>query len=119
MNTTQNITGVTCSPIPLITDPLGRSWQQPARHLIEIDATHALMDQATFDGLAEYSASNPSGVYPGKMWKRHDGAFDYDFLRKGGKPVWMLCWYGESKIGPGYCSNNYRTILLPTTGGTL
>ncbi len=98
--------------IPPITDPMGRNWDQPAPKEILLDATHALMTRASFERLAEYSASVPSGVYPGKMWKRHDGAFDHAFRSRGGQPVWMLCWYGLSEKGPGYCSINSRIILL-------
>jgi hypothetical protein len=58
------------------------------------------------------SASNPTGAYEGKMWKRHDGSFDERFKARGGVPVWLLCWFGESQIGPGLVSNNYRKILL-------
>lgn len=47
--------------IPPITDPLGKSWQQPHRRFIELDDTHALMSEQTFKGLPEYSMSNPSG----------------------------------------------------------
>lgn len=81
--------------IPPMTDPLGRHWEQPCRSRILIDGTHALMERATFDGLAEYSSSIPSGVYVGKMWKRHQGIFNETFLAKGGKPVWQLFWFGE------------------------
>lgn len=97
-------------PIPRITDPLGKHWDQPDRSEILLDDTHALMTAATFVHLAEYSATRPTGVYPGKMWRRHDGAFDFQFLAAGGKPEWLLCWYGES--GPGYCSNHSRKIIL-------
>lgn len=102
--------------IPPITDPLGRYWKQPPVTDILIDDTHALMTEETFRQLMEYSATNPTGAYEGKMWRRHDGSFDREFLAHGGKPVWMLCWYGESKIGPGYVSNNYREILLVGCG---
>lgn len=98
--------------IPPITDPMGSGWYQPDRWLIEIDKTHALMPRRVFDGLHEYSGTKPTGVYPGKMWKRHDGVFDRAFIANGGKPEWLLCWYGESEIGPGYCSNHYRKIVL-------
>lgn len=100
------------SPIPPITDPMGAGWRQPKRAAIEIDEVHALMSRSTFDALAEYSASNPSGVYPGKMWRRHDGAFDRRFIESGGKPVWILCWFGFSERGPDFCSNNSRLIIL-------
>jgi hypothetical protein len=98
--------------IPPITDPMGQNWEQPDTALIEIDSEFARMSTRTFEALAEYSASRPTGVYPGKMWRRHDGAFDREFLRKGGRPEWLLCWYGESEIGPGYCSNHHRKIVL-------
>jgi hypothetical protein len=98
--------------IPQITDPLGASWDQPERKDILVDQTHAVMTLTTFLSLSEYSCSNPSGIYPGKMWKRHDGAFDREFIARGGKPKWLLCWFGESKKGPEFCSNNYREILL-------
>lgn len=97
--------------IPTITNPLGAHWRQPDRTHIIVDNTHALMTRRTFDSLAEYSASKPTGVYPGKMWKRFDGSFDREFLARGGKPVWLLCWYGECD-DPKMCSNNSRVILL-------
>jgi hypothetical protein len=107
-------------PIPPITDPMGRHWDQPDRREILIDETHALMTVRTFKALAVYSATQPTGVYDGKMWKRHDGAFNPVYLAQGGKPTWMLCWYGPSSKGPGWCQTNMRTILLtdgPATTG--
>lgn len=84
---------------------------RPATSNILIDDTHALMTRRTFEDLPEYSATNPTGAYEGKMWRRHDGAFDREFLARGGKPVWLLCWYGESEL-PDFVSNNSREILL-------
>lgn len=97
--------------IPPITDPLGRNWQQPDRSEILIDDTHALMSRQTFQTLKEYSATFPTGVYEGKMWKRHDGALDHGFLARGGKPVWLLVWFGLSD-NPDTVSNNFREILI-------
>ena len=99
-------------PIPPITDPLGRYWEQPRRQDIEIDDEHAIMTRATFDALHEYSCSAPSGVYPGKMWRRHNGIHDRVFLSRGGKPEWCLCWFGPSPRGADYCQTNTRRILL-------
>lgn len=99
-------------PIPKMDHPLSSGWKQPARILIEIDDTHAAMSQAVFDELHEYSCSSPSGVYPGKMWSRHDGAFDRAFLARGGKPEWLLCWYDVSEHGPEWCSTKTRKILI-------
>lgn len=99
--------------IPPITEPMGKYWKQPSLSDVLIDDTHALMDEKRFMELAEYSASNPTGCYPGKAWRRHDGAFDEKFIRSGGKPIWKLCWFGFSKNGdPKLCSNNYRTVLF-------
>lgn len=98
--------------IPPITDPMGRNWEQPRPGEILVDETHALMTRDAFEQLAEYSSTRPSGVYPGKMWKRHDGIYDHAYLAAGGKPEWLLCWYGESEKGPGWCSNHHRKILL-------
>lgn len=98
-------------PIPPITDPLGRQWRQPARSSILIDDTHAVMTVTTFAELAEYSASRPSGVYPGKMWKRHEGLFDPRCKPEDRR--WLLYWYGEVDGRPDLCSNNHRVILDP------
>ncbi|MGS1073059.1 hypothetical protein [Burkholderia glumae] len=86
--------------IPPITDPLGRYWRQPHRNEILIDDEHAVMTRSTFNKLAEYSTTRPTGVYPGKMWKAiyKSGAF--------------LRWYGIVEGRPDLCSNNQRLILL-------
>lgn len=97
--------------VPPITEPLGKHWKQPDRKEILMDETHCLMSGQTFYSLPEYSATRPSGVYPGKMWRRHDGAFDCAYLASGGKPEWMLCWFGECD-DPKMCSNHSRKILL-------
>jgi hypothetical protein len=99
-------------PIPEMTDPLGTSWHQPSREAITVDDVTATMSQATFDALAEYSASQPSGVYPGKMWKRHDGVHDREFIACGGQPVWVLCWYDFIDRDPEYCGTKWRRIIV-------
>lgn len=93
--------------IPAMTDPMGRHLNQPPRESIEIDDTHALMTAATFKQLPEYSATIPTGVYPGKMWRRHDGAFDHKSKRL---PVWLLCWFGE--VQDGKCVVHVRDVLV-------
>lgn len=70
------------------------------------------MNLATFKELLEYSGTVPTGVYDGKMWRRNDGAFDRQFMASGGKPTWMLCWYGPSSKGSNFYTTNYRTIIL-------
>jgi len=97
--------------IPPITERLGRYWNQPPTSAILIDDTHALMEQKTLEDLAEYSATIPTGVYPGKMWKRHDGIFDKVFLVRGGTAVWLLMWYDEG-TDPLHCTIESREIIL-------
>ena len=84
--------------IPVITNPLGKYWKQPEVEQIELDNNHALMSKKTFNKLQEYSCSQPTGVYEGKMWKSKtiDG--------------WVLRWFSEN-YDKDYCSNNSRMIL--------
>lgn len=99
--------------IPPITDPMGRYWRQPDLSKVLIDDTHAIIDKTTFEQLAEYSGTVPTGCYPGKAWRRHNGIYDHEWQAKGGKPYWQLCWYGYSRDGnPKFCSNNFRTVLF-------
>ena len=85
--------------IPPITDALGRSWEQPNVADIELDDTHALMSQKALCELKEYSCSQPTGVYEGKMWKSK--------LENN----WILRWFGKGD-NPDFCSNNSRIILI-------
>ena len=87
--------------IPPITDPMGRHWDQPPREDILVDDEHAVMTASTFTALLEYSSSIPSGVYDGKMWRRHDYGDCLD----------LLMWFGPSD-DPGKCKVNSRIILL-------
>ncbi len=95
--------------IPPVTHPYGKYWKQPPLDGILIDDTHALMSERDFASLAEYSATNPTGAYEGKMWRRHDGKFDRHCKPEDCR--WLLCWFGFSDK-PDMVSNNYRQILL-------
>lgn len=97
-------------PIPPMTDPMGKHWDQPNRFDIEIDGTHAMMSQAVFEKLAEYSCSYPTGVYPGKMWKCHVGAHAQPPWPKE-KLYWQLRWFGTHP-DPKFVSNHSRLILI-------
>jgi hypothetical protein len=93
--------------LPALESPYSSSaWQQPSRESILIDKTHALMTGATFEKLAEYSSTMPSGVYPGKLWRRHDGIYD----RRCVTPRWLLCWYGP--VDADKCSIEFREVLI-------
>lgn len=86
--------------VPPMTHPLCSHWKQPDLAAVTIDATTARMSKETFDALYEYSSTNPTGAYEGKMWKARVGK------------SWDLRWYGYSKIGPSSVSNNRRLIVL-------
>lgn len=83
--------------IPAMTDPLGAHWHQPARDRILTDPIHALMSRRDFEELPEYNSSLPSGVYPGKMWRRRE------------PQKWLLCWYGD--VIHGKCAIHFREVL--------
>jgi hypothetical protein len=52
--------------------------------------------------LPEYSCSRPTGVTPGKRWRRHNGAHDPHYIKQGGKPYWVIGAYeaipGDDKM---------------------
>lgn len=99
--------------IPPITDPMGKHWEQPDRFEIEIDDTHALMSRETFENLHNYAHSQPSGVYPGKMWKWHcPGNGVLCRCPKNG-PAYLK-WFGETYTEKGveYCRGGSREILI-------
>lgn len=86
--------------IPPMTDPMGRHWDQPDVSVFLIDDTHAVMTQRDFDSLHNYSHTLPTGCYPGKAWR---------CLCEDG---WWLVWYDYSEKGPGWCSNQWRKIII-------
>lgn len=88
--------------IPEMTDPLSKYWSQPDRLNILVDNEHAIMSEEIFEQLKDYTRSQPSGVYPGKMWR-------IEILK-----VWNLCWFGElyTEGKHKYVSNHYRIILI-------
>jgi hypothetical protein len=100
--------------IPPITEPLGRHWHAPDRALILTDDKHAVMAGATFVCLPEYSGTIPTGVYPGKMWKRNDGLFDERCKPEDRK--WLLCWFGPvipaNERDREACPIEFRQILI-------
>jgi hypothetical protein len=60
--------------------------------------------------LPEYSTTNPTGVIPGKRWRRHNGAFDSGFKAAGGIPRWVICRYEEAP-------DESRNVLSPDGEG--
>lgn len=95
--------------IPPITNPLGRHWEQPSVDEILVNEDYAVMSRSSLQKLKNYSHTNPSGVYPGKMWRAKILVVDSPGKFRVYKN--QLRWYGVHP-DPGYCSNNYRDILL-------
>ena len=85
--------------IPLITDPLGKHWDQPDTSKFIFRGDTVLLTQVEFDQLPEYSMSTPSGVYIGKAWKSSVG---HD---------WRLLWYAPHNT-KGKCLINNRVIVI-------
>lgn len=71
--------------IPEMTNPLGEYWEQPSARNMKFYSHEVAVDLRDFEQLAEYSATVPTGVYAGKMWKRRTSANQ-----------WFLCWYDYS-----------------------
>lgn len=84
--------------IPEMTDAYGKHWKQPDRQMIFFRDGQAHVSAEDNKLLSSYDSSMPSGVYPGKMWKRTNGATTY------------LCWYGEEKDGK--CSIHYVPMMV-------
>lgn len=84
--------------LPKMTDPLGMHWRQPPglRDRVGLFGTHAAISESDFYALPHYATSIPSGVYPGKAWRR-------------GK---YLCWYGPSRNGQ--CAIGRLRVLVQT-----
>lgn len=80
-----------------MTNPLGKHWPQPRREDIEFTVEGVSMSKKSFDKLHDYSASTPSGVYPGKMWKSRV------------KDGWVLRYYSEIE------NNSCRILFRPIT----
>jgi hypothetical protein len=85
--------------LPKMDDPLGQHWRQPRglRERVGLYGTHAAISEADWFGLPRYETSIPSGVYPGKAWRR--GKF--------------LCWYGPDRNGR--CAIGHLRALIQTT----
>ena len=67
--------------------------------------------------LPEYSASNPTGVQPGKRWRRHNGVHDTHFKKQGGIPRWIIRTYEEVTGNDKIVANNwYRPVIRVKMG---
>lgn len=87
---------------------------EPSPNELDVDDHSAVMSRQSFEALATYSSTVPSGVYVGKCWKA---------LRQG---EWYLMWYGymrnpDGTVNEKECSVNRRPILVrgPTLAADL
>ena len=87
--------------IPEITDPLGKYWEQPKISDIVLDDKYALMTKTSFNKLPNYSMSQPTGVYGGKMWKSGSDM----------ENIWYLKWWSSPDEND-MCKGNVREILI-------
>lgn len=86
--------------IPDMTHPYGKHWKQPKRDDILITEKEAKMSEEDFKKLADYSHSQPTGAYEGKMWKTS--------AAEGG---YYLAWFGVGKT-ESTVSTNFRKITI-------
>lgn len=93
--------------IPEMTHPLGKHWNQPSNEHMLFDSKCCLMTNADFKMLLDYSASTPSGVYDGKMWKSLHCIKPKDEILE----VWYLKWY-EPTNDPELFDIMSREILI-------
>lgn len=83
---------------PLSKEHLG--WEAPDRsEILAIDKDYVLMRQDTLDRLLDYTHSQPTSLYSGKMWKA-----------KSKEDKWMFCWCNHS-VGK-YIDINFREVLI-------
>lgn len=87
-----------------ITNRLGQGWEQPDAGEILVDDEYAVMSKKSLDRLKDYSGSQPSALYNGKMWKTC-------VCVKGG-PLWILKFCCNEDIERNVISIESRPILI-------
>lgn len=100
-------------PVPSVHTEWVKLWDQPDPNAFAWDLAEkeVFLSEAEFNGLREYSRSNPSGVYPGKMWKARisDGQWILHFFGFSYKA-------GTNEINEKKCSyNTYKLIVIKKT----
>jgi len=77
----------------------------PKRGTCLVDEHIAIMDQAYFDELLDYSLSMPSGVFVGKRWKANLHVI----------PAWECTKCGNKYVGwePSFCPDCKENTLKP------
>lgn len=62
------------------------------------------VSRRALDDLPEYSLSDPTGVVPGKVWKRNTGMTD--------PPTWVICEYVQVPGAPDRCKIEQRRPVV-------
>jgi hypothetical protein len=99
------------SLIPLMnatTDPMSKNWNQTSPSLFFVGREYIFITKAVFDQMPEYSCSDPTGVYPGKMWVSCPEMYNhmYPTPLRG----WFLCWFIEAPYNPAKCIRISRPV---------
>ena len=84
--------------------PRGKAWKQPDRNNLVLDDKYAMMYRRDFEMLPDYTGSEPTGKYNGKMWKAQYVSRDN---RK-----WYLCWCHDENTVSQEIYISYREILI-------
>lgn len=87
--------------IPPMTHPWGRAWSQPDHSAWLFDDDCVVLPRSDYLLLGEYVTSQPTGVYPGKVWRSND-VF--------GRPV--VRWFAEVEGLPDFCRTHWRFAEL-------
>lgn len=96
-------------------DPVVEAARNPDRYLsgyplMLMDADTAIVTQRDFARLDDYSASIPTGVCVGKVWKR-GGPIVEDGQKVGER--WVLGQFEEDPTEPDkYCLTTWRELLV-------
>lgn len=114
LDVVKDFIGERMGEIPPVTDEMGKSWSQPPREDILVDANHATMSLETL-GKLHVCNSYPVDVYDGKMWRATERRI-MKRVRDGHSviqliPCNMLIWFGPSE-NANQCTVNFRQIVL-------
>lgn len=90
--------------IPPMIHPYGAHWVQPNPKNIVLDKDYAMMSKKDFDLLPDYTCSQPTGKYNGKMWK--------GLLHVPKNDRWYLAWCHDENTVSQEIYISYREILI-------
>lgn len=77
-----------------------RDWNTPRRNeILAIDKDYVIITKETLAKLPDYTNSEPTGKYNGKMWKA-----------KAHTGEWMFCWCNNADGD--FIDINYRQVLI-------